>query len=263
MSLTAEQLRQRDGRLTASRVSCLMTGESDKIMDLWRYMVGDPAYVEPDLSCVWPVRLGEATEALNLDWYTRKTGRALSRHGQVVICRLADWAAATLDAWDDEFGCPVEAKCVGGFEARGKVVQRYFPQCHWQMLCTNARQVMLTIIEGGKEPAIEVVDWDETYGNELWRRAEIFMEHVRNLTPPVEMAPIAAPVKAEKVYDMAQSNAWAMHAGAWRDNRAAAKAFDTATKELKALIPADAAKAHGHGIVASRNKAGSISIKEA
>ena len=97
--LTAEQLRQREGRLTASRVACLMTGDEEKIMDLWREMTGDPSYHAEDLSGVWPVRMGEATEALNLEWFSRKTGRAVTRQGEaVVVCPSFSWAACTLDA---------------------------------------------------------------------------------------------------------------------------------------------------------------------
>ena len=52
-----------------------MTGDADKILDLWRFMVGDPDHVEPDWAHIWPVKLGETTEALNLSWYQYKTGR--------------------------------------------------------------------------------------------------------------------------------------------------------------------------------------------
>lgn len=263
MALTEAQLKARDGKLTASRVACLMTADPDKIMNLWREMVGDPAFVPEDLSGVWPIRLGEATEALNLSWYERKTGRALTRQGEVVICPRADWAASTLDGWDDSFPAVIECKHVGGFEARDIVIARYQPQLHWQMICTGARQAILSIIEGAKEPALEAVDFDEIYGAELWTRAEMFMACVRDLVEPVTLAPIAGPVKAEKIYDMRESNAWAAHAGTWLEQRAAAKAFDAAVKEIRALVPADAAKAHGAGIIATRNRAGAISIKEA
>jgi hypothetical protein len=61
---------------------------------------------------------------------------------------------------------------------------------------------------------------------------------------------------------MATSNAWATHAAMWITNRGPAKNFQTADKELKALVAADAVKAHGHGIVATRDRRG-VTIKEA
>lgn len=58
MSLTTEQLRQRDGKLTASRIGVLMSGDEAELLDLWREMVGDPSYHAPDFDSIWPVQLG-------------------------------------------------------------------------------------------------------------------------------------------------------------------------------------------------------------
>ena len=69
MSLTAEQLRAREGKLTASRVKVLMDGDDQALYDLWRELMSDPSYEQPDLSGVWAVQLGSLTEELNLNWY--------------------------------------------------------------------------------------------------------------------------------------------------------------------------------------------------
>lgn len=260
--LNAEQIKARDGRLTASRVACLMTGDSDKIMNLWRELVGDPGFVLEDLSDVWAVQLGTCTEGLNLEWYSRRTGRALTRQGEVVLRPGFDWAACTLDAFDAEKAAPVEAKHVGGFEKHDAIIARYMPQMHWQMLCTETKRCMLSVIEGAREPIIDEIEFDGAYASELWDRAWKFMQCVWNLTPPVEFAPVAAPVKAEKTYDMTGKNEWAAEAVTWITTRQAAKDNAAADKAIKALVPADAAKCTGHGISVSRNKAGSLSIKE-
>lgn len=260
--LNAAQMKARDGKLTASRVACLMTGDNDKILNLWRELVGDPAYVEEDLLDVWAVQLGSCTEALNLEWYERRTGRDLSRHGEVVTRTGFDWATCTLDAFDAQMRAPVEAKHVGGFEKHEAVIARYMPQMHWQMLCTETNLCLLSVIEGAREPVIDQVQLDGAYASELWDRAFRFMQCVWNLTPPVEMAPVAAPVKAEKSYDLTGNNEWAAEAVTWVTTRQAAKDNAAADKAIKAMVPADAAKCAGHGIAVSRNRAGSLSIKE-
>jgi hypothetical protein len=260
--LSPDQIKQRDGRLTASRVACLMTGDADKIMNLWRELVGDPAFVDEDLSDVWPVQLGAHTEPLNLDWYEKRTGKTLSRRGEVMVMPGFEWAAATLDGWDDDLSAPVEAKHVGGFEKTPVILERYAPQAHWQMIVTSAAQCVFSIIEGAREPVIEIVDFNEEYAAELWARAQQFMECVRTLTPPVVLAPVSAPVVAEKIYDMTGNNTWASEAVTWITTRQAAKDFAACEKAIKAIIPADAAKCNGHGITVSRNKAGSLSIRE-
>lgn len=262
MSLTAEQQRLREGRLTASAVGPLMTGEADKLLNLWRLMVGDPDFEDRDWDRFWPARLGSASEALSLEWYGYTTGRPVARCGEVVIHPVHDWAAATLDGFDDGLVGPVEAKHVGGFEPRDRIVARYLPQVTWQMDVTGTKRAALSIIEGAKEPVIELVEWDAAYSAELWRRADAFMECVRSLTAPVAIEPVAAPVAAVIEYDFTGRNEWAAHAGAWIDNRTAAKAFAASEKGLKGLVPADAAKCTGHGIAITRDRAGRLSIKE-
>lgn len=259
--LSPDQISQRDGRLTASRVACLMTGDEGKILNLWRELVGDPAFVAEDLSAIWAVQLGSYTEPFNLDWYERRTGKPLSKRGDVIV-HDCEWAAATLDGWDDDLAAPVECKHVGGFEKTATILERYAPQAHWQMIVTGARQCVFSIIEGAREPVIEIVELDDWYASVLWERAEQFMECVRSLTPPVALPAVLAPVKAEKTYDMTGNNAWASDAITWATTRQAAKDNAAADKALKSLIPADAIKCFGHGITATRSKAGSISIRQ-
>ncbi len=100
MSLTAAQIAARAGKLTASRVACLMTGDAPKIMALYREMLGEG---EPEnLDHVWPVRLGSATEQLQLDWFQEKNGLPVTRRGEVAVHPEHTWAACTLDGWVEE-----------------------------------------------------------------------------------------------------------------------------------------------------------------
>lgn len=260
--LSPDQVRQRENKLTASRVSCLMTGDAEKIMNLWRELVGDPDFVAEDLSDIWAVQLGSHTEPFNLDWYEKRTGKTLSRRGDVVVHPKFNWAAATLDGWDDELSAPVECKHVGGFEKTTAILERYAPQAHWQMMVTGATQCVFSIIEGAREPVIEIVQLDLDYAAELLARATAFMLCVETMTPPVALAPVAAPIKPEKTYDLTGNNEWASNAVQWISTRQAYKDNEAATKALKSIIPADAIKCIGHGITASRSKAGAISIRE-
>lgn len=168
--LSPDQIRQRDGKLTASRVASLMTGNESDLMYLWREMIGDPGYEPEDLSEVWPVQLGSFTESLNLDWFERKHG-PLSRRGDVVT-HDNGWAACTLDAWSDLHGCPVETKHCGGREPIEVLVQRYQPQMHWQMIVTGANRCAFSVILGANEPLVDFYEKDEAYAAELMSRAE-------------------------------------------------------------------------------------------
>ncbi|MFG1454611.1 YqaJ viral recombinase family protein [Xanthobacter sp. V2C-8] len=259
--LTPAQIKARDGKLTASRIACLMTGDEAKILNLWREMIGDPDYALEDLSGVWPVQLGTCTEGLHLDWIERKAG-PVTRRGEVAVHPAIEWAACTLDGWDAARACPVETKHVGGFEPRATVIDRYMPQVHWQMIVTGASMCILSIIEGAKEPVGEEIPLDESYAAELMARAETFMECVRTLTPPVALPAVAAPLIPERVADMSASNEWGEYAATWLETRDAARKAAVAEKSIKTLVPADAKRAHGCGVEITRDRAGRLSLKE-
>jgi predicted phage-related endonuclease len=258
--LTETQKLARAGKLTASRVACLMTGDKVKIIQLWREMCGDPTYVEESLDEVWAVRLGETTESLNLEWYEKIKGKALTRKGEVVVHPDYPWAAATIDAYDLSLPGPVECKHVGGFEKFDTVLARYQPQVHWQMECTQSRYCALSVIEGARQPRIEIIEYDKGYAEELMSRALKFMEHIWNMTEPVVLDPVVLASRT-KEYDMTGHNQWAAFARDFLDHQKAAKTFKYAETELKGLVPNDASTATGHGVVAKRDRALRVSIR--
>jgi len=173
-----------------------------------------------------------------------------------------EWACATLDGFDDGLVGPVDAKHVGGFEKREAIVSRYTAQLFWQMSVTGTTRSALSIIEGSKEPVVEVIEWDSDYAVELWDRAKAFMECVWSLVPPVALPAVAAPVAAIREVCMENHNEWAVHAGVFIETYAAAKKFEKANKGIKSLVPSDAAKCFGHGVIATRNRAGALYIRE-
>lgn len=257
--LTPAQQTARAGKLTASRIACLMTGDAEAILRLYREMIGE----EPpeDLSDVWPLQLGAVTESLNLDWYERG-GNPLSRRGEVVTHHRLPWAAATLDAWDDVLGCPVETKHVGGREPFEIIIDRYQPQMQWQMECTGATQCALSVIFGANAPVVEYIDRDADYAAEMVKRGAQFMEFVWRGQPPVVLPPVPAPVDATKIYDMTTSNEWGAFAAQWLLTREDAEKCREAEKILKALVPADARRCVGHDVQITRDRAGRLSLRE-
>ena len=261
--LTDAQRAARAGKLTASRIAPLMTGDAAAVLQLYLEMIGEA--VEADLSDVWPVQLGAATEAVNLRWYSLKAGPGdvVTRCGEVVQHPEYEWACCTLDGFDSALNCPIECKHVGGREPVETIVERYFPQCLWQMACTDAKQCALSIILGANAPIIEYLDRDDVYIAEMVRRGAQFMECVRTRTPPVAMPGAAPPAAADRVIDMSRSNVWGNYAASWLANYRQASAAKDAEKNLKALVPAEARKAIGHGVVISRDRAGKLSLREA
>ena len=151
----------RAGKLTASRVACLMEGNAERILQLYLEMIGEA--VPEDLSDVWPVQLGSATEALQLDWFERRQRQIVSRRGEVVNHPALPWAAATLDGWIDELSCPIEVKHTSGREPAEVLVARYSPQVQWQMEVTGATQCAFSVIFGAAEPVVDFLERDDGY----------------------------------------------------------------------------------------------------
>src|SRR5262252_6447903 len=256
--LTPEQRAARQGKLTASRIACLVQGERAAIYRLWQEMIGLEA--EEDLSRVWAVQLGAATEQLNLDWYAGKNNPVTQR-GEVVAHPTLDWACATLDGFDEILACPIEVKHVGGFEPVEVIIDRYQPQMHWQMECTETRLCALSIIRGANEPIVEYIDFDDAYADTLVERGAQFMKFVWTKTPPVELEPIAPPIDPTRLIDMTGNNTWAAQAATWMECKPARDRAEEASKVLKSLVPEDAKKCFGHGIQITRDRAGRLSLR--
>lgn len=257
--LTDEQRRLRKGRLTASQCGCLMTGDEEKLLKLWRVMTDQD--IEDDLSGIWAVQLGVCTEPLNLDWYERKNRQAVSRRGAVVL-HYSGLFACTLDGWIDELMCPLECKHVGGREPLEVTIDRYYPQLTMQMELTGASQAALSIIRGADAPLVEFIAKDNEYAAELMRRARMFMRHVKERIPPVSEPPIAPKFEDMVELDMRGSPRWEQMAGIWLQTYKAAHSCKDAEKGLKALMPADARRCYGFGVKLTRDRAGRLSLRE-
>lgn len=258
--LTAAQLEARRGKLTASAVRPLMTGDADAIMRLYRILIGEEQ--EDRLDHYWPARLGAATEQLQLDWFEEKNRVAVNRRGEVVEHPLHDCFACTLDGWIEQPGCPCEAKHVGGREPIEVVIERYQPQLHFQMCCTNSTQCALSIIRGTDEPIVEFIEMDHAYANELMRRGLQFMEFVRRKVPPVILPAVSPPVSKWIDYNMTGNDNWRRYAEQWLQTQGAAKSAEEASKVLKSLVPDDARKCFGNGVRVTRDRAGRLSLRE-
>jgi predicted phage-related endonuclease len=262
MALTDKQRELRKGKFTGTDANAIMSGDPYRINDAYLKHTNDPRYVEPDFTEVWPVRLGEVTEALNLEFAAMKYG-PITRQGEVVYgLGSLDWTCATLDGWLTQRNCPIEAKCVNGRSALEEVIARYQPQMHWQMMTTKAKECALSVIIGGNEPIVEFVPLNRQYARELWTRASAFWLCVKSKTPPVELPAVPPPPLAVKEYDMTDNQDWKTWAGTWLQAYGAAQTAKEREKQLKSLVPPDAKLCYGHGVIIIRNRAGAMRLQE-
>lgn len=255
--LTETQIEARRGRLTASRVGPLMSGDAAAIHQLWLEMTGQAEH--PDLSLEWPVYLGVTTEQRHLDWLERKHGIAVARRGEFVVHSRHRCFGCTLDGWDEKRSCPIEVKHCSGWENLDVIIERYKAQCHFQMMCCNTMQYVFSVIQGAEKPAVEVFDMDTSYASELLQRALAFMICVESRTPPGPVLPVSSPV-AWRDYKM-ETEEWRRPAEVWLQSRGAVDSCKDAAAAIKSMVPADARRAWGAGVIVTRDRGGRLFLR--
>ena len=156
--LSPEQLAARENKITASFLPALMAGNEQVILSKWRELIGDPTWVRDDLTDDWLPSFGSYVEPFALDWHQRKTGKALTRRGEVVTHPTRPYVAATLDAWREADNTVIDCKTINAHRALDDVVSYYVPQLICQRACVGADKAALLIVHGGTEPQEITVD---------------------------------------------------------------------------------------------------------
>jgi hypothetical protein len=281
LRLSPEERAARRNFIGGSEIHILVNGDPYEVHRLWRIKTGRE---EPDdLSDLFHVILGQWTEALNLAWLEKRFSQAagqsdadfyengprvrVTRRGERVYHPRYEWAACTLDGWLEERRRVVQCKHVNAFSKIDAVVERYQPQIQWEALVTGAEGGILSVIVGTNEPEYRDIELDPVYAGQLMELAERFMAYVKSDTPPHDIAPLPVkPAKAPKAIRVGEiamtgNNEWADAAARWLQNVEAASAFERAAKDLKSLVPAQVARAWGHGVEVKANKAGALVIR--
>lgn len=262
VGLTAEQKALRTESIGGSDATIICGGDPERIERLRLEKLGR---IEPeDLNRVVPVVLGQHTEPLNLDFYEHTTGRKVTREGERAISPVHPWRTCTLDGMDMEMAAPVQAKHVNAFAKLDEVVQKYMPQMHHEMDCTETARAFLTVFHGTLKWEYFEIECDASYAKAVFELEAKFWECVQLDQPwpglPAPVVPVAP--DALRTVDMNGSNEWGAVAADWLENGAAAKKFEKAAKGLKGLVEIDVGKAFGAGIEINRAKGGSLRIKE-
>ena len=259
MTHSPEWHAERRKGLGGSDATIVMGGDEEKILRLWREKRGE---VEPeDLSHVLPVQMGAFTEPLNLLWFEQETGKRVTAMGDMRVSADHPWMRCTLDAETIGERAVVEAKHVSAFAKPEEIQRRYYPQVQHCMAVTGASKAYLSVFYGTLKWEVYEIEVDPLYQAQLIAAERAFWACVETGDPPCVIN-VPAPVEAVKRVDMTGNNRWGSAANVWLSNRGYAKAFEQAVKDIKELVEPDVVEASGHGITASRSKAGAISIRE-
>lgn len=256
MALTAKQIKFRKHVIGGSDANTIMSGDEAAIMRLWEEKTGRRE--SEDLSHVLQVQLGSFTEAFNVQWFEKQTGRKVTDCGEEFLSMDNPVMACTVDGMTDDGATVFEAKHVSAFAKGDEILDRYTPQLHHNMIVTNRQHAVLSVIFGNHKWDVFEMEYDLDYAKALIRAEMMFWESVQGDYPPVPVQPVAPPVKPIRKIDMSGNNQWAFYAGEYTDTYDAMKRNDNAVAQLKKLIEADVIEAFGHGLTAKRDKRGAI-----
>lgn len=262
LGLSEEDVAERRTYIGASDANTICGGDDERVHQLWLEKRGE---AEPeDLSDNLAVQMGTWTEALNCLWYEKQTGRRVTDRQARIPHAIHKYIIARLDGkTHTEAGEPavLEAKHVGAFGYDIETIyQRYAPQVAVQMACAGVEHAILSVFSGSNKWETRSVERDPIYEAEVIGQLVKFWAHVQDGTPPVDIAAPAAPIPVSLMrrVDLSTSNTWTSAELDYVQNETAAKAFETAKKDLKGLIEDDVCEAKGKLLTISRSKNGSL-----
>lgn len=265
--MSDEDIAARTLSIGGSDANTLMSGNADWIYDLWKQKSGlGVKHKEPTLNML----MGTATEELNAAWYASKTGDAVTDMQKIVRSDAFAYPMhATLDGLCMDGAAIWEAKHTGGYDFGAKakrtidtVRETYYPQLQHNMMVTERKQAVISVLFDNSGWDSCVVDADPFYQDALSEIEREFWESVQEgRSPgPIESIKAEAVAKEFRDVDMTGNNAFADAAATYLGNKEAASVFESATSDLKNLMESDVGKAEGYGLMLKRDKRGSIRI---
>jgi len=265
--LSAEQLRLKQFKISASMLPILMHGEPDAINRLYCEEIGQAEREPPN----YAMELGSYIEPFILDYQQRKTSQAITRRGEVVDHPTIPDFCCTLDGYRAHDDAVIEVKFLAPFRHREEFASWYYPQVIAQMRCTGAARGILLAAQGTNDP----VEHDITpkpddaraaaYEVAMWERVLQFRHCLRTFTPPFPMPRVVVPeiwrtinLTEEPLPNWGHVMLPALEL--YEDTREAAEIHEQAGKDARSLVPEDVSVVIAHQHKLARDKRGAIRI---
>ena len=249
----------RQGFLGGSDMYRIMRGDW---YDLWLEKTGRKE--SEDLSDVFPVQLGVATEDFHLDWFEKVSGWKVTERGKKFSFNYKGIPlVATTDGWC-EGDIVVECKHTSSFRKMDEMLNTYLPQLHHYMFTSNTGSIAFSVIFGNQH------DWCRVEFNaEFWKicldKAEEFWYWVdNNIAPPetnrsdIDWSQVR--VDDLVIRDASQDNQFVSLAHEYVESKAHAAKFDAIKKELRSMIKDNEREVFCDVLSIKRSKNGSCRV---
>jgi len=255
-----------------SDANSLMSGKPEYVHDMW--LEKRSMSVKADAPTI-NMLMGNATEALNAAWYSKRSGDIVTdQQGFVRAENLGYPAHATLDGLCMGGKAIWEAKHTGGFDfgTRAKrtvetVAANYNPQLQHNMFVCGKILSVISVFFDNNAHEYMVVEADPFYQAELREAERDFWNCVESGARPCTFEQIQTDTK-EKVtkfreVDMSGNNTWGYAARDYLANKQSSELFADSVASLKSCMEEDVNVARGHGVIIKRDKRGALSVREA
>ena len=225
---------------------------------------------QEDLSRNFKVQLGILTEPLHRQFFEYETGFDLTRVQDKQVHWQNPWMTCHLDGFVEEENMVVEFKHTSAYGNMQEKMHYYMAQIQHSIEVTGADGAYLSCIFGNDAPRWSWVNKNEEYIKALVKMEKAFWWHVENKVPPEDRLPDSEltkiakeiPIDGMRSVDMSESNSWSSQAIDWLETLEAKQTNEAAAKEIKALVPDDAAEAYGSGIIVRRDRRGRLSLRK-
>ena len=235
-------------------------------LNLWHIKTGRS---EPeDLKDNIAVQLGVWTEEFNLDWFEQQTDSTVINPqltyeetiGSVPVRGTVDGMVTSLHI--------IEAKHTNAMNNMDNVIEYYMPQIQLYTRLAQAQGAFLSVIFGNNKWECSYVLRDEEYFDSMWAVVSDFWGYVVRDEEPVG---VDAPkqISTDKIAvdnmvrrDAGQDNAFVDAAHTYLEHQSAARTFENAKKDLKAMVAANEREVYCDLLTVKRDKRGSLRITE-
>jgi len=231
-------------------------------LELWQVKTGRAE--SDDLSRNIAVQLGVWTESFNLSWFEHEHDAVVGNQQYEYEKNIGGVPVkGTVDGmWN---GAIVEAKHTNSMNSMDRVIEYYMPQIQTYAHLARADGIWLSVIFGNSKWESAYVGYNEEYFNSMWAVVSDFWGYVvRNQEPIGIQTPTVGIDKIEVDNmvrrDASTDNAFISTAHDYLEHEESAKLFESAKKDLKAMVASNEREVYCSSLTIKRDKRGSLRI---
>ena len=231
-------------------------------LELWQVKTGRSE--GDDLSRNLAVQMGQWTEDFNIEWFeiehdcvTKDAQKTFTQTiGNVPVKGTVD------GMWDNSI---IEAKHTNSMNNMDNVIEYYMPQIQTYAHLADADGIWMSVIFGNNKWESAYVSRNKEYFDSMWAVVSDFWGHVVRDEEPIGInvpSIIIDKIEVDKMVkrDASRDNGFIDAAHTYLEHQSAAKTFEGAKKDLKAMVAGNEREVYCTNLTIKRDKRGALRI---